>query len=181
VDALSLSEITARKAHRSSALTTGHSPLLSSTSIHLLRISTPAASPYAHQTTRIRTRTRTRTTAVSNYNTNTNTTAMADEVSFNALVANLVEWKDRLVNNSVKSWEEMSAQRWLRIVVIVGAYLLVRPYLLSHAERSRKKREAKEAADLGLDADTELSANDFRGGKKSKKGDAGVVQRSSLR
>ena len=115
---------------------------------------------------------------------------MADEVSFNALVANLVEWKDRLVNNSVKSWEEMSAQRWLRIVVIVGAYLLIRPYLLSHAERSRKKREAdladkkaeaKEAADLGLDADTELSANDFRGGKKSKKGDAGVVQRSSLR
>lgn len=106
---------------------------------------------------------------------------MAEEISFNALIANIVEWKDRLVNNSVKSWEEMSAQRWIRIVVIVGAYLLIRPYLLSHAERSRKKREAKEAAELGLDPQTELSANDFRGGKKPKKGDEGLVQRSSLR
>jgi CDGSH iron-sulfur domain-containing protein 2 len=106
---------------------------------------------------------------------------MAEEISFNALVANLIEWKDRLVNNSVKSWEEMSAQRWIRIVVIVGAYLLIRPYLLSHAERSRKKREAKEAAELGLDVETELSPNDFRGGKKTKKGDEGLVQRSSLR
>jgi hypothetical protein len=104
--------------------------------------------------------------------------AMAEEISLNALLANVVEWKDRLVNNSIKSWEEMSAQRWLRIVIIVGAYLLVRPYLLAHAERSRKKRAEKEAADLGLDAGT--TANDFRGGKKSK-GDEGLVQRSSLR
>lgn len=106
---------------------------------------------------------------------------MAEEVSWNALVANVMEWKDRLVNNSVKSWEEMSAQRWIRIVVIVGAYMLIRPFLLSHAERSRKRREAKDAADLGLDAGTEMTANDFRGGKKTKKGDEGVVQRSSLR
>ncbi len=106
---------------------------------------------------------------------------MAEEISWNALVANVVEWKDRLVNNSVQSWEEMSAQRWIRIIVLVGAYMLIRPYLLAHAERSRKKREAKEAADLGLDVETELSANDFRGGKKTRKGDEGLVQRSTLR
>lgn len=103
---------------------------------------------------------------------------MAEEISFEALIANVVEWKDRLVNNSIKSWEEMSAQRWIRIVVVVGAYLLIRPYLLAHAERSRKKRADKEAADLGLDAGT--TANDFRGGKKAK-GDDGLVQRSTLR
>ena len=106
---------------------------------------------------------------------------MADEVSWNALVANVIEWKDRLVNNSVKSWEEMSAHRWIRIVVIVGAYMLIRPYLLSHAERSRKAREVKDAQELGLDAPTELSANDFRGGKKTNKGEGGPVQRSTLR
>ncbi|KAH6618895.1 trafficking PGA2-domain-containing protein [Boeremia exigua] len=105
---------------------------------------------------------------------------MAEEISWNALVANVLEWKDRLVNNSVQSWEEMSAQRWLRIVGIVGAYMLIRPYLLSHAERSRKAREAKDAAELGLDVETELSANDFRGGKKNKKGE-GLAQRSTLR
>jgi hypothetical protein len=108
---------------------------------------------------------------------------MADEVSWNALVANVVEWKDRLVNNSVKSWEEMTAQRWIRIIVIVGAYMLIRPYLLKHAESSRKRRADKEAAELGLDAGTEMSANDFRGGKKNtKKGeDAGLPQKSTLR
>ncbi|KAJ8115923.1 hypothetical protein OPT61_g2544 [Boeremia exigua] len=99
---------------------------------------------------------------------------MAEEISWNALVANVLEWKDRLVNNSVQSWEEMSAQRWIRIIVLVGAYMLIRPYLLAHAERSRKKREAKEAAELGLDVETELSANDFRGGKKTGKGDEGL-------
>ncbi|KAF1360107.1 hypothetical protein EJ07DRAFT_118099 [Lizonia empirigonia] len=107
---------------------------------------------------------------------------MTEEVSWNALLANLVEWKDRLINNSVKSWEQMTAQRWIRIIVIVGAYMLVRPYLLAHAERSRKRRAEKEAADLGLDTGTELSANDFRGGKKNaKKGDEGLTQRSTLR
>lgn len=107
---------------------------------------------------------------------------MAEEISWNALVANVVEWKDRLVNNSVKSWEEMTAQRWIRIIVIVGAYMLIRPYLLAHAERSRKRRADKEAAELGLDTGTELSPNDFRGGKKSvKKGDEGLTQRSTLR
>lgn len=107
---------------------------------------------------------------------------MAEEVSWNALVANVLEWKDRLINNSVKSWNEMSALRWIRIVVIVGAYMLVRPYLLAHAERSRKRRADKEAADLGLDARAELSANDLRGGKKNvKKGEEGLTQRSTLR
>jgi hypothetical protein len=108
---------------------------------------------------------------------------MAEEVSWNALVANLAEWKDRLINNSIKSWEEMSAQRWLRIIIIVGAYMLIRPYLLKHAESSRKRRAEKEAADLGLNTGTEMSANDFRGGKKNanKGEDAGLTQRSTLR
>jgi hypothetical protein len=95
-----------------------------------------------------------------------------EDISFNGLVANLVEWKDRLFNNSIKSWEEMTAQRWLRIVVIIGAYMLIRPYLLNHAETSRKRRADKEAAELGLDVGTEMTPNDFRGGKPSKKDDA---------
>jgi hypothetical protein len=94
-----------------------------------------------------------------------------EDISFNGLMNNLAEWKDRLVNNSVRSWEEMTAQRWLRIVVIIGAYMLVRPYLLSHAERSRKRRAEQEAAELGLDSGAEISPNDIRGGKTSAKDD----------
>ena len=86
---------------------------------------------------------------------------------------NVVEWKDRLVNNSIKSFEEMTAQRWVRIIAIVGAYLLVRPYLLNAAAKKQKKQLEKEAEDLGLGKTDAFDANDFRGkGVRVKKGEA---------
>ncbi|KAH7382158.1 protein trafficking Pga2, partial [Pyrenochaeta sp. MPI-SDFR-AT-0127] len=85
------------------------------------------------------------------------------------ILDNVGEWKDRLVNNSVKSFTEMTPQRWIRIIVIVGAYLLIRPYLLNAAANRQKKQMEKEAEELGLERSTEPNANDFRGGKKSSK------------
>ena len=73
-------------------------------------------------------------------------------------------WKDRLLVNSRKSFEEMTAQRWIRIILIIGAYMLLRPYLLKGAENRQKKIREKEAEALGLDAS--VSANTFRGAKK---------------
>ncbi|KAF1943094.1 hypothetical protein EJ02DRAFT_323491, partial [Clathrospora elynae] len=88
------------------------------------------------------------------------------------IIDNVGEWKDRLVNNSVKSWEEMTVQRWIRIIVIVGAYLLVRPYLLSAAAKKQKKQLDREAEELGLGKSDAPDANDFRGGGvKAKKGE----------
>ncbi|KAF2130913.1 hypothetical protein P153DRAFT_288018 [Dothidotthia symphoricarpi CBS 119687] len=73
-------------------------------------------------------------------------------------------WKDRLLVNSRKSIEQMSAQRWIRIILIIGAYMLVRPYLLKGAENRQKKIRQREAEELGLDAG--VSANTFRGARK---------------
>jgi hypothetical protein len=89
------------------------------------------------------------------------------------ILDNVGEWKDRLVNNSIKSFEEMTAQRWVRIIAIVGAYLLIRPYLLNAAAKKQKQQLEKEAEDLGLGKSEALDANDFRGsGVRVKKGEA---------
>ncbi|KAJ4368791.1 hypothetical protein N0V83_005873 [Neocucurbitaria cava] len=87
------------------------------------------------------------------------------------ILDNVGEWKDRLVNNSVKSFTEMTPQRWIRIIVIVGAYMLIRPYLLKAAANRQKKQLEKEAEELGLESSGEPDANALRGAKSKAAGD----------
>ena len=77
----------------------------------------------------------------------------------------IIEGKNRLVNNSIKSFEGMTAQRWIRIILIVGAYMLVRPYLLKAAANRQKAALEREQEDLGLGG-SGPTANDLRGGVK---------------
>ena len=84
-----------------------------------------------------------------------------------------IEGKNRFVNNSIKSFENMTLQRWIRIILIVGAYLLIRPYLLKGAANRHKRLAAQDAEDLGLNTTGVTNANDWRGAKK-RKGAAGV-------
>jgi hypothetical protein len=94
--------------------------------------------------------------------------------------------KDRLINNSIASVEGMTAQRWIRIIVIIGGYMLLRPYLLSFAAKKQKAQFEKDADDLGLGDDKAPNANSLRGGAKKSGGgkvlgevkdDAGTRQR----
>lgn len=89
------------------------------------------------------------------------------------ILENVMEWKNRLVNNSVKSFEDMTVQRWVRIVAIIGGYMLIRPYLLKGAANRQKAQMAKEAEELGLETSAETNANDFRGFRKAKKNKEG--------
>jgi hypothetical protein len=73
--------------------------------------------------------------------------------------------KDRLLINGAKSFEGMTAQRWVRIILIVGAYMLLRPYLLKAAANRQKAHLEKEADELGL-GERPANANDLRGGSK---------------
>jgi hypothetical protein len=82
----------------------------------------------------------------------------------------LVEIKNRVVNNSIASFEGMTAQRWVRIVAIIGAYMLIRPYLLGAAAKRQKKQLDKEAEELGLGERSGPNANSLRGGKKAGPG-----------
>lgn len=78
--------------------------------------------------------------------------------------------KDRLVTNSIASFEGMTAQRWIRIIVIIGGYMLVRPYLLGFAAKRQKAQFEAEAEELGLERDSGPNANSLRGGKKASGG-----------
>ena len=71
--------------------------------------------------------------------------------------------------NSKGTFEDMSAQRWIRIILIIGAYLLLRPYLLKGASNRQKRLMKQDAEDLGLGGGDETNANNWRG-TKTKKG-----------
>lgn len=86
---------------------------------------------------------------------------------------NLALAKDRLVDNSIKSFEGMTAQRWIRIIVIIGGYMLLRPWLLKFAADRQKKQFESEADELGLSESRGPNANDLRGGKAKKGSNVG--------
>jgi hypothetical protein len=88
-----------------------------------------------------------------------------------ALFDNLNIAKDRLVTNSIASFEGMTAQRWIRI----GAYMLLRPYLLGFAAKRQKQQFEAEAEELGLERDAGPNANSLRGGKGKKVSGGGKV------
>ena len=83
-------------------------------------------------------------------------------------VAVLTEWWARFTTNTSKSLADMTLQNWIRLVIIVGTYLLVRPYLLNlgaYVQRKQLEKEDRRAREEderrgagGLDA------NDLRGG-----------------
>lgn len=73
---------------------------------------------------------------------------------------------DNLQRN-VYAYGSMSIREWLRIVVIVGAYLLLRPYLTKGAAKIQADRHAKEMdPEEMVNAKAEravISANSLRG------------------
>jgi hypothetical protein len=83
--------------------------------------------------------------------------------------------KERLINNSIASFEGMTPQRWIRIIVIIGGYMLIRPYLLGFAAKRQKAQFEAEAEELGLERDAGPNANSLRGGKDKKPSGGGKV------
>jgi len=80
---------------------------------------------------------------------------------FSDLIHTLTE---RVATNVSASFTALTLQQWIRVVAVVGAYLLARPYLIKlGAKRQMAQLEAEDAA-----AETErarISANEFRGQK----------------
>jgi len=65
---------------------------------------------------------------------------------------------------------QMSAKQWIRIIIIMGAYLLLRPYLLKYAAKAQEKQYEKtaqgdERARAAKDrvAKAKISPNSLRG------------------
>lgn len=88
-----------------------------------------------------------------------------DELNdFGKVLYQFAKFGQNATNNVSQVFSEMTPQQWIRLVVIVGAYMLIRPYVLKHAtkksvermEKDEKERKEKAAA---------ISPNELRDGK----------------
>ncbi|KAI1776306.1 DUF1531-domain-containing protein [Hypoxylon cercidicola] len=73
--------------------------------------------------------------------------------------------KDRFSNNLAESFTTMSPQQWIRLVIIVGAYALVRPYIIKAGARFQEKQMDKhfEKERLEREKQAQISPNQLRG------------------
>ncbi|ROV93069.1 hypothetical protein VSDG_07396 [Cytospora chrysosperma] len=74
---------------------------------------------------------------------------------------------ERFTRNLRGSLEGMSPEKWIRIVIVVGAYVLIRPYLLKLGGKVQMAQHEKEAAATKAEeeakAKAKMSPNELRG------------------
>jgi hypothetical protein len=77
-------------------------------------------------------------------------------------VSKLAQYGQNASNNLSDTFNNMSLQHWIRLTVIVGGYMLMRPYVLAAISRGAVKnmeeQDAKEKAEA-----VAMTANDLRG------------------
>lgn len=71
------------------------------------------------------------------------------------------------MRNSKGAFANMSPKQWIRLTIIVCAYLLIRPYLLKLGAKVQQSQMEKANKKSGLHPDpgTTVNANDLRGGR----------------
>lgn len=74
-----------------------------------------------------------------------------------------LKYGQNATNNLSQVFTEMTPKEWIRLVIIVGAYMLLRPYVTKYLGKKQveamEREEAKEKA--------KISPNELRGGKVS--------------
>ncbi|CAJ2507732.1 Uu.00g089180.m01.CDS01 [Anthostomella pinea] len=67
----------------------------------------------------------------------------------------------RFTNNLSESFSQVPMQHWIRLVIIVGAYALLRPYIVKMGAKFQEKQMAKDQIEQEKQA--EISPNQLRG------------------
>lgn len=74
---------------------------------------------------------------------------------------------ERFTRNLRGSLEGTSPEYWIRIVIVVGAYCLIRPYLIKLGGKSQMNQHEQEAAAAAAEAEAKakakMSPNELRG------------------
>lgn len=75
---------------------------------------------------------------------------------------------DRFTTNMRKTFDGMSPEKWIRLVIVVGTYCLLRPYIMKLGSKVQMAQHEKEAAiSLAEDeAQAKMSPNELRGYKE---------------
>ena len=79
----------------------------------------------------------------------------------------LSTWGNNFTRNTSTAFSQLRTKDYIRLVVIIGAYCLFRPYLLKIAAKIQAKENEKAIKEEEeRNPGTKLNANDLRGGKK---------------
>ncbi|KAK4127783.1 DUF1531-domain-containing protein [Parathielavia appendiculata] len=70
---------------------------------------------------------------------------------------------NRFATNLRGSFTDLTPEKVIRIVIIAGAYLLLRPYLVKLAGRAQMQSHEEEAARTEAEAKVKISPNELRG------------------
>jgi hypothetical protein len=71
---------------------------------------------------------------------------------------------DRVATNVSSGFTSMTLEKWIRLVIVAGAYALLRPYVIKlGAKQQMKAHEREEAEDAARAAAAEISPNQLRG------------------
>lgn len=82
--------------------------------------------------------------------------------------AQLAIWGNNFVRNASGMWNDMTAKTYIRLIVIIGAYALIRPYVMKFGEKLQAKQHEKELDPYEMATADEkkkakLSPNNLRG------------------
>ena len=78
-------------------------------------------------------------------------------------IALATAYGQRISNNLRGTFENMTPEKWIRLVIIVGAYLLLRPYMMKLAGRNQLEQHVEEEQRAEEEHKARLSANSLRG------------------
>ncbi|KAI1138820.1 DUF1531-domain-containing protein [Hypoxylon sp. FL0543] len=70
--------------------------------------------------------------------------------------------KDRFSNNLSESFTSMTPKQWIRLVIIVGAYMLLRPYIIKLGAKHQEKQLEKQFKEEE-ERQAQISPNQLRG------------------
>jgi hypothetical protein len=71
---------------------------------------------------------------------------------------------ERFTNNIQSGFSNMTAEKWIRIIIVAGAYALLRPYIIKLGARQQMKAHEHEAAEAEAEHQAaQISPNQLRG------------------
>jgi hypothetical protein len=76
----------------------------------------------------------------------------------------LATWRDNFYRNTSEAFTTMKPEGYIRLVVIVGAYALLRPYIMKIGANLQERQHERDALEELLPA--EMHPNEIRTGKK---------------
>ena len=89
---------------------------------------------------------------------------------FGQATARLAEYGQNASNNLTESFSALTVQGWIRFIAIVGAYILLRPYLMKFMSKGAIDNMESEDAKARAEDDTlphpDLTPNEYRGIKE---------------